>query len=200
MLSVENVATPATATTVVVPDRVPPPGLVPIVAVTVPVKPVTVLPEASCTATLTAGAIATPAVAPLGCTANASWAAAPGVTSNEALVVPASPVAVAESVYPVPLLSMPAEENVATPPAASTVVVPRRVAPLVPVPAVIVSVTFPLKPVTVLPSPSCTVTCTAGLNAVPAAVFVGCTVKTRRSAGAAVMVNGALVAPVGPVA
>src|SRR5437868_6436439 len=47
----ENVATPLTADTVVVPDSVPPPGLVPIATVMLAVEPVTVLPNASCTVT-----------------------------------------------------------------------------------------------------------------------------------------------------
>src|SRR2546423_1620114 len=47
MLRVENVATPATAATVAVPDKVPSPGLVPSAAVTLPLHPVAVLPSAS---------------------------------------------------------------------------------------------------------------------------------------------------------
>src|SRR5260370_30766910 len=45
MLSVENVATPLTAATVVVPDTVPPLALVPNAAVTVPLNPVPPLPS-----------------------------------------------------------------------------------------------------------------------------------------------------------
>src|SRR3990172_8079494 len=47
MLRVEKVATPTTAATCVVPARVPPPGLVPMLTVTLPVKPVRVLPKTS---------------------------------------------------------------------------------------------------------------------------------------------------------
>ena len=61
MERVEKLATPLTAATVSVPDSVPPPGLVPIATVTLAVELVTVLPNASCTATCTAGTIATPA-------------------------------------------------------------------------------------------------------------------------------------------
>src|SRR5437762_10526563 len=60
MLRVENVATPATAATVVVPARAPPPGFVPIAAVTLPLNPVAVLPCASWTVTCTAGVIVAP--------------------------------------------------------------------------------------------------------------------------------------------
>src|SRR5437867_2602919 len=98
MLRVENVATPAAATTVAVPDRVPPPGLVPRATVTLPVNWVAVFPWASCAVTRTAGAMATPAVALLGCTLNTSCAAAPTVTLNAVLVAGVTPVAVAASV------------------------------------------------------------------------------------------------------
>jgi len=47
MLSVENVATPATAATLVAPERVPLPGFVPIDSAMLPVKPVAVLPSPS---------------------------------------------------------------------------------------------------------------------------------------------------------
>jgi hypothetical protein len=55
----ENVATPLTAATVVVPLRVPPPGLFAIAIVMFALEPVFVLPSTSWTATLT------PPVAPL---------------------------------------------------------------------------------------------------------------------------------------
>ena len=47
MLSVENVATPATAATVVVPASVPLAGFVPIDSAMLPVKPVAVFPSPS---------------------------------------------------------------------------------------------------------------------------------------------------------
>src|SRR4051812_40455805 len=57
---------PATADTVAVPDSVPPPGLAPMATVMLAAELVTVLPNASCTVTCTAGLIATPAVAFVG--------------------------------------------------------------------------------------------------------------------------------------
>src|SRR5437763_14215420 len=88
MLRVENVATPATAATVVVPARAPPPGFVPIAAVTLPLNPVAVLPCASWTVTCTAGVIVAPAAVLLGCTLNTSCVAAPVVMVNGADVAP----------------------------------------------------------------------------------------------------------------
>src|SRR5437588_10559356 len=70
MLRVENVATPATAATVVVPARAPPPGFVLIAAVTLPLNPVAVLPCASWTVTCTAGVIVAPAAVQIGCAAS----------------------------------------------------------------------------------------------------------------------------------
>src|SRR5256885_934916 len=85
---VENVATPLTAATVAVPDSVPPPGLVPIATVTVALELVTVLSNASCTVTRTAGAIATPAVAFTGSTVKASFEAAATVMLKAELLAP----------------------------------------------------------------------------------------------------------------
>src|SRR5436189_141736 len=82
MERVENVATPLTAATVVVPDSDPPPGLVPIDTVTIALELVTVLLKASSTVTCTAGAMETPAVALVGCTVKASLDAAAGVMLN----------------------------------------------------------------------------------------------------------------------
>src|SRR5438034_5035810 len=79
MERLEKVATPPTAVTVVVPDSAPPPGLVPMATVTLAVEPVTVLPNASCTATCTDGATATPAVALVGWTVKATLEAAAGL-------------------------------------------------------------------------------------------------------------------------
>src|SRR6185436_13015874 len=87
---VENVATPATAATVVVPDSVPPPGLVPMAMVMVAVELVTVLSKASRTVTCTGGAIATPATAFDGGTVKASLVAAAWLMVNAADVAPAS--------------------------------------------------------------------------------------------------------------
>src|SRR6476659_1107443 len=96
----ENVATPLTATTVVVPDSVPPPGLVPIATVMLAVELGTVLLNASCTATCTAGAMETPAVALLGCRVNASFEAAAALMLNPAEVAPVSDADADVSVYP----------------------------------------------------------------------------------------------------
>src|SRR3954469_3285298 len=91
MERLENVATPLTAATVVVPDSVPPPGLVPMATVMLADELVTVLLKASCTATCTAGEIATPAVSSVGWTVKATLEAAAGVTLNAAEVAPVSP-------------------------------------------------------------------------------------------------------------
>ena len=90
-----NVATPPAAATLVVPPSVALPGLLPNASVTVPVKPVTVLPSPSCAVTCTAGVMAAPAVALLGCTVKTSRFAAAGATSNGVLVAPVGPVALA---------------------------------------------------------------------------------------------------------
>src|SRR5439155_20136458 len=94
MERLEKVATPAEAATVVMPDSVPPPGLVPIATVMLAVEPVTVLSKASRTVTRTAGARATPAVLLDGWTVNASRAAAAGVMVK---VVEVAPVRAAEA-------------------------------------------------------------------------------------------------------
>src|SRR6185295_13904711 len=86
----ENVATPALAATVAVPDSVPPPGLVPIATVMLAPEVVTVLPNASCTATCTDGLIATPAVVLDGCAVKASLLAAAGLMLNAVEVPPVS--------------------------------------------------------------------------------------------------------------
>src|SRR6267378_3119484 len=100
MLSVENVATPFTAATFVVPERVPPPGFAPSAIVIVPVKPVTVLPEASRAVTRTA-AIVWFACVDEGCVVNARFVAGGGgaaVMLNAVLVAPVSPLPLAVSV------------------------------------------------------------------------------------------------------
>src|SRR2546423_10917961 len=63
------------ALTVFVPDSVPPLGFAPSAIVIVPLKLVATLPAASRAVTCTAGEIALPAVALLGCTVNASCVA-----------------------------------------------------------------------------------------------------------------------------
>src|SRR5512132_1618786 len=99
----ENVATPAAAATVVVPDSGPPPGLVPIATVTLAVELVTVLPKASCT--VTAGEIDAPAVVWVGWVVKASLDAAAGLMLNADEVAPVSEPDAAVSVYPTAALS-----------------------------------------------------------------------------------------------
>src|SRR2546425_10171528 len=151
MLSPVNVATPLTALDDVVPERVPPPGLVPMATVTLPPNAVALFPWASCAVTCTAGAIAAPAVALLGGTGNASCVDAPGVTLKAALVW-VSPAAPAIKVYALPTLLMLNPGNVATPLTAATVVVPARVPP--PGFEPIATVTFPEQAVTGVPRAS----------------------------------------------
>ena len=67
MLRPEKLATPLEAATVVVPERVPPAGLVPMAIVILPEKVVTRFPPASSTEICTAGLIELAAVVSLGC-------------------------------------------------------------------------------------------------------------------------------------
>src|SRR6266513_2038821 len=196
MLSPENVATPPTAATVFVPDRVPVLGFVPIATVTFAVNPLAVLPLPSWAVIWTAGVISAPAVVVIGCTENTSCVAVPAVMLNAVLVVLPAPVAV--SVYPVPTLSIDSPANVATPPTAACVAVPASVPPPVLVP--MARVTVPVKPVAVFPFASRAVTSTAGVMLPPATVLVGCTVNTRVAALPAVTLNAVLVPVAGPVA
>src|SRR3954469_20371809 len=94
----ENVATPAEAATVAVPDSVPPPGLVPMATVMVAVELVTVLLNWSCTVTCTDGAIATPATASDGWTVKASLFGAAGLMLKPADVAAVSGADAAVSV------------------------------------------------------------------------------------------------------
>src|SRR3954469_24861191 len=87
---VGNVAMPATAATVLLPDSVPPPGLVPMATVMLAVEPVTVLLNWSCTVTRTGGAMDTPATAFDGWAVKASFEAAAGLMLNAADVAPVS--------------------------------------------------------------------------------------------------------------
>jgi hypothetical protein len=74
-----NVATPAIALTVSVPPRVALPGLLPIAIEIAPVNDVTVLPFASCAATVTAGEMVAPATTVVGWPTTASFVALPAV-------------------------------------------------------------------------------------------------------------------------
>src|SRR5512147_461569 len=93
-----KVATPALADAVVVPDSVPPPGLVPMAIVMLALELVTVLLNWSCTVTCTAGVMDTPATALVGWTVNASFVAAAGLMLNADEVAPASGADAAASV------------------------------------------------------------------------------------------------------
>src|SRR6266550_4705612 len=88
--------------------------------------------------------------------------------------------------------------NVATPFVAATVVVPDSVPP--PGFAPSVTTTFAVKPGSVLPNASSAVTWTAGVIGAPAVVLDGWTVNTSCAAAPGVMLNGALVPGVRPVA
>src|SRR5437868_5488892 len=90
MERLESVATPFTAGTVVVPDSVPPPGLVPMASVLLAVELVPALRTASRTATCTAGEIDAPAIAFAGWTVKATLAAAAGLMVNAELDAPVS--------------------------------------------------------------------------------------------------------------
>src|SRR5688572_22104788 len=96
MERLENVATPVTAATVLVPDSVPPPGLAPMATVMLAVELVTVLLNWSCTVTRTAGAMDTPATAFVGWTVNASFVAAASLLLSADEVVPVSGADAAE--------------------------------------------------------------------------------------------------------
>src|SRR5947208_14027110 len=169
MLNPEKVATPATAATVLVPDKVPVLGFVPIATVMFPVNPLAVLPPASWAVTSTAGVLAVAAVVALGCTQNTSCVAVPAVMLNAALIPVTGPGALAASVYPVPTLSIDRPVNVATPPDAAWVAVPDKAPPdgLVP----IASVTLPVNPIAVFPFASRAVTSIAGVMLAPATVL-----------------------------
>src|SRR3989442_1605077 len=103
-----NVATPFTAFTGALPVNVPPAGLLSMAIETAPVKLVTVFPDASRAATVTAGVIATPTCVVLGCTPNARCVAGGGgaaVMLNALLVAWVSVPGGAQVGNPVPASS-----------------------------------------------------------------------------------------------
>src|SRR2546425_34567 len=208
MLKLENVATPLTAATLVVPDTVPPAGFTPSATVTVPVKPVATLPWASCAVTCTAGVSVAPAAAFVGCAVKASWVAAPAVTVTRAVWVAVTPAAAAATVFAPATVDLKPPDAPpfaaggaggwlsvypATVAASTTTAPPPGFAPSA-------TVTLPVKPATALPSASCAVTCTAGAIAWPAVVVPGCPVNASCVAGPGVMLNAALAVPVRPAA
>jgi hypothetical protein len=94
----EKVATPLAAEMVVVPERVPEPGFVPMAIVIDAVEEVTVFPCASCTVITGWVAQALPAVPPEGWEVMASLDAVPGVTVMEVLLDTEAPERVAPRV------------------------------------------------------------------------------------------------------
>src|SRR5260370_27947419 len=95
MLRVLKLATPFTAGTAVVPERVPPAGLAPSATVTVPAKLGTRFPNPSCALTCTSAVIEPPTGVVAGCTGNASRTPAPGATHDADHVGPRRPPGVA---------------------------------------------------------------------------------------------------------
>src|SRR2546422_826962 len=87
MFKLAKLATPSAAATGVLPGNVPPEGFVSIAMATAPANPVAVLPDASRAIRRTAGVIVAPACVVLGCTVNASLAAAAGEIVNAVLTV-----------------------------------------------------------------------------------------------------------------
>ncbi len=122
-------ATPPTAGRTSVPESVAPPGFAAKVIVTSPVNAGVGLPNASCAATTTAGAIVVFTGVAVGWTVNARSAGAPGVMSNAADVASVSAPDDATSVYPTAAVSMKRSLKVATPSTALTAVVPLSVPP-----------------------------------------------------------------------
>src|SRR5437762_9883091 len=122
MLNVENVATPLTAFTLVVPASVPPPGFAPSATVINPVKPVTTFPASSSADTRTAG-IVCPACVVCGCVVGGAYVAAAGgagVLLTLAVGAPMSTLALAVRVCLLPGLLMLHVEIVAAPLAVAT--------------------------------------------------------------------------------
>src|SRR5262245_29585905 len=105
-LKAANVATPATAPIVRLPESVAPGVPVPPVTATVMslMQLVAVLPKASRAVTWIAGVMTDPAVVPLGCRVKASWVGALAVIAKAELIVLVTPAADAASLYPLPAL------------------------------------------------------------------------------------------------
>src|SRR3982751_4331218 len=85
-----QVATPPTAATVAVPDKVPAEGLVPMATVTLAVEDVRLL-AASRSWTVGAGVIDAPETVLVGCWAKARWGAVPAVVLKGLEVAPVRP-------------------------------------------------------------------------------------------------------------
>ena len=93
-----KVASPLTAATTSVPDRVPAPGLAPMARVILSVAAGMRFPPASCTCTLMAGVIVAPGAVSTGSTLKPSFVALPSVMSKLFDVAVLNPLAVASSV------------------------------------------------------------------------------------------------------
>src|SRR5438552_11387835 len=124
MLNVENVATPLTAVTLVVPDSVPPPGFAPSATVIDPVKPVTTFPASSSADTRSAG-IVCPACVVCGCVVKATWVAGGGVVVGAVRVAAVNPDALASNGQAGAALLMVHVETDTAPVCAPPTVVPR---------------------------------------------------------------------------
>src|SRR5437773_667302 len=167
---------------------------------TAPVKLLTVSPDASRAATVTAGVIATPTCVVPGCTPNARCVAGGGgaaVMLNALLVAGVSVMGRALCRERVPTLSIVRFANVDTPFTAFTGALPVNVPPTGLLSMAIE--TAPVKLVTVLPDASSAATVTAGVIVAPTCAPLGCTPNARCVAGgggAAVMLNALLVAGV----
>ena len=190
---VPNVATPATALTVVVPPSVLPPGFAASAIVTALVAVVTVLPAPSRTRTVGAGVMANPAVTVVGCCTNSSAVAVPGVSAMEVDTSLVRPAEVKDSVRAPMVPVMIRLLKVATPATAATVGVPVSVPP----PVATAAVTFAVEVGTRFPDTSCTRTTVAGAITVPlCAVAGGSVVMTSLVAAPADRVIGVEVTPV----
>src|SRR5713226_8408288 len=194
MLRFVNVATPATAAALVVPDSVPPPGFVPSATVTVPVKLDTAFPKASRALTTTAGVIAAPAPVVLGCPVNASALAAPATTVTAAVCVTVTPAIAAVTVF------SPATVELTLPAATPfTSVGPAGCTSVFPLP---VAASTTAAPLIGLPKASRAATVSvAWLVPVDAVIDVGeaTSVDSVADTTPAVIVKAVLVAPLSPV-
>src|SRR5438552_18615839 len=117
MLNVENVATPLTAFTLVVPASVPPPGSAPSVTVINPVKPVTTFPASSSADTRSAG-IVCPACVVCGCVVKATFVAGGAGSCGAGHVGGGAAVGLAVDAKPGPAVVPPYIQKLASSPAA----------------------------------------------------------------------------------
>jgi hypothetical protein len=131
MERLEKVAMPFTGATDLVPESVPLAALLPMDATTLSVAPVTRLPLASCTATVTAGEMAAPAVVFVGCCTMASLAATPTCVVMLPLVPVRERESVAVTVCVTPAVVLVVKSTVAAPAESVTEVAEAKEPPLV---------------------------------------------------------------------